>query len=91
MRSRHAFADESVRRGYLICAVVLAEGDLSAARQAMRVLRKPGQRTIHMATEGGRRRREIVSVVAGPLPWPTVSVGSIPSARTTSCHASTPV
>lgn len=63
MHGKHAFVDESRRAGYVICAVMLAAGDLTAARQAMTALRQPRQRAIHMATEGTRRRREIISRV----------------------------
>lgn len=59
-----AFVDESARRGYLICAVVVAIGDLEAVRRNLRKLRKPGATRIHMATERPAFRRELLSAVS---------------------------
>lgn len=59
----HAFADESARRGYFVCIVVLAPADAPQARQSLTSLRKPGQQRIHMTTESDRRRKEILSSV----------------------------
>ncbi|MEU7937831.1 hypothetical protein [Microbispora bryophytorum] len=62
---KHAFVDESARGGYLICTVVIAPEDLSASRQALRKLCKPGQQRIHMTSESDNRRREILSEIDG--------------------------
>ncbi|MFJ4972449.1 hypothetical protein [Streptomyces sp. NPDC088755] len=64
MTAMHAFADESARRDYLVCTVLLALKDVADTRQALRALCMRGQRRIHMKSEGDRRRREILSNVA---------------------------
>lgn len=59
--SRHAFTDESVRRGtYIVCAVTVSSSDLGAARTALRSLRARGQRRIHFSTESDQRRRQLL-------------------------------
>ncbi len=61
----HAFIDESTRRGeYLICVAVCDDGQLHAARKELKGLLLPGQRRLHFATEGDRRRREILSRIS---------------------------
>lgn len=63
-----AFIDESARKGYLVCAVVVATGDLEGVRKDLRSLRKPGASRIHMATESPQFRRQLLSAVtAMPL------------------------
>ncbi len=59
-----AFIDESARNGYLVCAVVVAMGDLEGVRKDLRSLRKPGASRIHMATESPQFRRQLLSAVA---------------------------
>jgi hypothetical protein len=63
--SLHAFADESIRNGYLIPAAVIATGGPAAARGMLRELRKPGQRRLRMKDENDSRRRNILSTPAG--------------------------
>jgi hypothetical protein len=65
MTTKHAFADESARSGYLVCVVVLTSADIAEARQVLKSLRKAGQQRIHMTSESPRRRREILSAVCG--------------------------
>jgi hypothetical protein len=62
--ARHVFIDETKQRNYLLVAAVLAVGDLDAARRTLRALVLPGQRRIHMAKEGMRRRRSLLSAIA---------------------------
>lgn len=61
--TRHAFADESRRAGYLVCAVEVGSRDLVARRKELNGLRKGGQSRIHMKSEGPARRRELLSAV----------------------------
>ncbi|MDT7550356.1 MAG: hypothetical protein QOE84_2750 [Actinomycetota bacterium] len=63
--SLHAFADESIRNGYLIPAAVIATASPAAARGKLRELRKPGQRRLRMKDENDSRRRNILSTPAG--------------------------
>lgn len=59
--SRHAFIDESVRRGtYIVCAATIASSDLGVTRTALRSLRAKGQRRIHFSTESDQRRRQLL-------------------------------
>lgn len=60
-----AFVDESVRKGYFVCAVVVAVGDLTPVRRDLRALRKPGAARIHMATERPQFRRQVLSAING--------------------------
>ncbi len=58
----HAFADESHRKGkYLICAVTVTTTELDQTRRELRALRMSGQRRLHFADEGDRRRRSLLS------------------------------
>lgn len=67
----HAFADESYRKGtYLICAAIVAVADLDRTRRDLRALLLPGQRRLHFADEGDRRRRLLLSEISR-LPIPT--------------------
>lgn len=60
----HAFADESVRDTYLICAVLARPGEVDSVRRILRAHRKPGQRRVHFAKEGDARRRLMLSGLA---------------------------
>lgn len=66
-----AYADESSaprgmdRQEYLVCAAVIEKTDADPIRELLRPLLLPGQRKLHWSDESGRRRREIVGVVAG--------------------------
>lgn len=61
--SRHVFVDETKRAGYVIAAVTVT--DPVATRNLIRGLILPGQRRLHMNHEQTRRRRAIVSALAG--------------------------
>ena len=62
---RHAFADESCRRGlYLICAASVLASDLEHTRRSLRKLRLSGQRRVHFATESDSRRKSILATLA---------------------------
>lgn len=60
----HGFVDESVRpkTPYLVCATVVAPQDLSEMRAAMKALRVPGARRIHMESDGRHRQRFVAAV-----------------------------
>lgn len=60
----HGFVDESVRpkAPYLVCATVVAPQDLSEMRAAMKALRVPGARRIHMESDGRHRQRFVAAV-----------------------------
>jgi hypothetical protein len=60
-----AFADESVRRDYLICAAIVPCTDVARVRRMVRELCLPGQRRWHFAKESASRRRKIISDLAG--------------------------
>jgi hypothetical protein len=61
-----AFADESVRdRFYLVSAALVAPIEVHRLRVAMRRLRMPGQRELHLKTEKVPRRRQLLDVVVG--------------------------
>lgn len=55
------FVDESKSRDYLLIASVVAPHDLVAARKTIRALVLPGQRRLHMKSEGDGRRRVILT------------------------------
>ena len=57
----HVFFDESKSKGYFLVASVVVSGDLAAARSTVRGLLAPGQKRLHMKSEGDRRRRQILS------------------------------
>ena len=60
-----AYADESVRRDYLICAAVVPAADVGTVRRRTRDLCLPGQRRWHFAKESNPRRRKILSELTG--------------------------
>ena len=61
----HAFVDESRRSGrYLMCAVLVAPGDLPTVRRGLVALRLAGQRRLHLNHESPPRRRLILDRVA---------------------------
>ena len=56
-----AFSDESERGSTMyVGVVVVPTGSLHEARRVMRAMLLPGQRRLHMAKEGQRRRRAIL-------------------------------
>jgi|SRR4051794_7317404 hypothetical protein len=65
------FVDESFRSTYLIIVTMLPTADTSTVRSKLRQMLLPGQERIHFATESDRRRRLILSTVAGlaPCSW----------------------
>ncbi len=60
----HAFADESRRGDYLVCAVTVAPADLDSARKALKSLRAPRSARIHMSHDSRRASQIIRGVVA---------------------------
>lgn len=54
------FVDESERRDYFLCAV-LVRGPVEPVRTALRGLCRPGQRRIHFAKEQDARRRTVLA------------------------------
>lgn len=58
----HAFVDESKGRDYIVAAAVIAAGEVSAARRAMRALLLPKQPRIHFRDEKDHRKEQIVTV-----------------------------
>lgn len=60
----HMFVDETKHRGYVMVAAVTTPTDLVQLRQTMRGLLLPGQRRIHMKTEGERRKKLIADTIA---------------------------
>lgn len=61
---RHAFADESHRKGqYLMCATAVSISDLPKTRRMLRDLRLRGQRRIHFANESDSRRKSILATL----------------------------
>jgi hypothetical protein len=58
--SYHLFLDESVRKNYLVCAVVARPFELARSRTALRELCLPRQRRLHMEREQEPRRRFIL-------------------------------
>ncbi|MFD4990833.1 hypothetical protein ACFWH7_03700 [Cellulosimicrobium cellulans] len=55
------FVDESKSGNYRLIASVVASHDLVVARKAIRALVLPGQRRLHMKSEGDGRRRVILT------------------------------
>ncbi|UOT08443.1 hypothetical protein MPY17_39975 (plasmid) [Rhodococcus opacus] len=60
----HAFADESRRGDYLVCAATIAPADLTDARKALKALRAPKAARIHMSHDSRRAHEIIRGVVA---------------------------
>jgi len=59
----HVFVDESKARGYLLVASVVLPSELGPCRKAVRDLMLPGQKRLHMKSEGMTQRRRILSVL----------------------------
>lgn len=59
--SIHVFVDESVRRDYLLCAVVVEARRIEYSRRIMKSLIPPGQRRLHFSKERDDRRRQFLS------------------------------
>jgi len=77
----HVFVDETKQRDYLLVAGVVAVADLEAVRRSVRSLVLPGQRRLHMAKEGARRRRLIASAISGLDVQATIYDGGRASGR----------
>ncbi len=58
------YVDESTARDYLVMCAVIAGGDVTATRAAMRGLLLPGQRSLHMKNERNRAPRILRTIVA---------------------------
>jgi hypothetical protein len=62
--TRHAFIDESFRKDYLVCAVIVEARHVVFARhEAVKLLRR-GQSRVHMAKENAANRRAILRRVS---------------------------
>jgi hypothetical protein len=57
------YVDESERRDYLLCAVLVSR-DVGRVRRAVRGMCQPGQRRVHFAKEGAARRRAVLAALA---------------------------
>lgn len=57
----HAFVDESVRRDYIVCAVVVGAVGREEMRKLLRGLRRPGAHRLHMAKESAEHRKRILA------------------------------
>jgi len=64
-RGAHVFIDESKQRSYLLVASVIVPNDLQRVRKAVRALRHPESRTIHMEKESNESRRRIIRELSG--------------------------
>lgn len=60
----HVFVDESKSRDYLLVASVVLPGELGATRKAIRDLLLPGQKRLHMKSEGEAQRKRILAAFA---------------------------
>lgn len=60
----HVFVDESKSRGYLLVASVVLPGELGTSRRAIRDLMLPGQKRLHMKSEGMAQRKRILAALA---------------------------
>lgn len=60
----HAFIDESYRREFLLCAVVIPSHSVSQARAAMTAHLRPGQRRTHMTKERDGVRKALLHEIA---------------------------
>lgn len=56
--------DESKRRDFVLVAGALLPGDLSSARQQIKALYLPGQRSIHTVNEKAGRQRKILRTIS---------------------------
>jgi hypothetical protein len=60
----HAFIDESMRDGYMLCAVTVAAGDVAALRKRVDALRPRGSARIHMNSVGKKEAPKLITEVA---------------------------
>lgn len=59
------FVDESKAGGFLLIASVMVPADVAGARRNIRTLLLPGQKRLHMKTEGDPRKKLILSRFQG--------------------------
>lgn len=57
----HLFVDESKRRSVTFVCALIASGDVSESRKAVRQLLMPGQSHIHFTKESDRRRKMLLT------------------------------
>lgn len=60
----HVFADESKKRGFILAAAIIDQGELNRLRSIVGDLRLPGQRRLHFAKESDGRRSLIIRAFA---------------------------
>jgi hypothetical protein len=60
----HVFADESKKRGFILAAAIVDQGDLKELRATVAGLRLPRQRRLHFAKESDGRRSVIIRTFA---------------------------
>lgn len=78
--NRHACVDESYRRNYLQCAVVVNANDVRAIRGTLVSMLRKNQRRIHMAKENRASKKIIVNRIS-TLPITTIMVSAAMSGR----------
>lgn len=59
----HLYVDESTSGDYLVICAVIASGEITETRAAMRGLLLPGQRSLHMKNERSRAPRILATVI----------------------------
>ncbi|WP_246222376.1 hypothetical protein [Gordonia pseudamarae] len=81
MSTVEIFVDESRRRDYMLCAAVVASGDIAASRKAMRSLKPNNRNRLHMKDET-RNRDQLVRefVRLQPIAEAHIFVGSVAGA-----------
>lgn len=78
MSAVEIFVDESRRRDYLLCAAVVAAGDISASRKVMRELKPSNRDRLHMKDETRNRDRIITEFVRlRPIAEAHIFVGAL--------------
>ncbi|MGW0040067.1 hypothetical protein [Gordonia sp. NPDC003376] len=82
MKPVEIFVDESRRRDYLLCAAVVATGDIAAGRKIMRDLKPSNRDRLHMKDESRNRDRLIREFVRRrPIAEAHIFVGALSGAR----------
>lgn len=72
--SAHAYVDESDRRDYIVCAVVVATTDRDEIRKVLRGLRRAGANRLHMAKESTEHRKKILAAICAQPVTATIYV-----------------
>lgn len=84
MKTVEIFVDESRRRDYLLCAAVVATGDIAAARKIMRDLKPNNRDRLHMKDESRNRDRLIREFVRRrPIAEAHLFIGELSGTRLT--------